>query len=191
MPDSYPTLVVNVSLTGADRDYDEHVTFLDREVRILRVGTNGDVAAAEELVGKWAGEADAIAVTGLREAREVGLSNGELAAMGRVLRSTSAVPVTDGHALRDVLDEWAIRHVQTEMPGYFDNARTVILGGSNHERATQTLRHFTSNLEFADPLLRLDLPARLHANPCSGSPSTRGCGRSERCRADSARSRPG
>lgn len=168
MPDTHPTLVVNVSLTGTDRDYDERVTFLDRDVRIVRVGTSGDVAAAEELVRTWSSDASAIAVTGLREARETGLYDGELAAIGRVMRATSAVPVTAGHALGDVLDEWAIRHVQTEMPGYFNNARTVVLGGSNHARATRTLRDFTSNLEFAHPLLRLDLSTRLHANPLLG-----------------------
>ena len=168
MPRSDSTLVVNVSLTGADRDYDVHGPFLDRDVRLLRVGTGGDVGAAEELVRKWADDATAIAVTGIREAREVGLYDGELAAIERVTRATTAVPVTDGHALGNVLDEWAIRHVQTEMPGYFTNARTVVLGGSNHERAIRILRDFTSNLEFADPLLRLDLAARLHATPLLG-----------------------
>ena len=76
-------------------------------------------------------------------------------------------PVTDGHALRDVLQEWAIRHVQTEMPGYFTNARTVVLGGLNHDRTTRILREFTDNIEFADPLLRLDLPARLSRQPAA------------------------
>src|SRR5450631_2510750 len=168
MPAASPILIVHVSLTGSDRDYDEHVTFLHHEFRIVRMGTNGDVAAAEALVRKWAGEAAAIAVTGIREARAAGLYDGELEAIERVKRATTAVPVTDGHALRDVLQEWAIRHVQTEMPGFFNNARTVVLGGLNHDRTTRILREFTSNLEFADPLLRLDLPARLDANPVLG-----------------------
>lgn len=162
MPDVDPTLVVNVSLAGADRDHDAHVTFLDHDVRVLRVGTAGDVAAAEELVRKWATDASAIAVTGIREAGERGIQQGEPAAIERIMRAASTVPVSAGHALGDVLDEWAIRHVQTEMPGYFNNARTVVLGGSNHERATRILRDFTSNVEFADPVLRLDLPDRLH-----------------------------
>jgi predicted amino acid dehydrogenase len=163
-----PALVVNVSLEGADQDYDEHVTFLHHDFRIVRMGTNGDVGAAEELVRKWATDAAAIAVTGIREARAAGLYDGELAAIERVMRATSEVPVTTGHALRDVLQEWAIRHVQTEMPGYFNNARTVVLGGLNHDRTTRILREFTQNLEFADPLLRLDLPARLDSNPVLG-----------------------
>ena len=168
MPVDNPTLVVNVSLTGSDRDYDEHVTFLQHDFRIVRMGTSGDVAAAEELVRKWADEAAAIAVTGIREARAAGLYDGELRAIERVARATAAVPVTTGHGLRDVLQEWAIRHVQTEMPGYFTNARTVVLGGLNHDRTTRILREFTQNLEFADPLLRWDLPAKLDSNPVLG-----------------------
>ncbi|MFZ0157832.1 MAG: hypothetical protein WAL50_02290 [Kineosporiaceae bacterium] len=168
MPRPTPTLVVNVSLMGSDRDYDEHVTFLNHAFRIVRVGTNGDVAAAEALARTWAEQAAAIAVTGIREARAAGLYDGELKAIERVMHAASAVPVTAGHALRDVLQEWAIRHVQTEMPGFFNNARIVVLGGVNHDRTTRILREFTPNLEFADPLLRLDLPARLDSHPVLG-----------------------
>ena len=168
MSGAKPILIVQVSLTGSDRDYDEHVTFLEHDFRIVRLGTNGDVAAAEALVRKWAEQAAAIAVTGIREARAAGLYDGELEAIERVRRATTAVPVTNGHALRDVLQEWAIRHVQNEMPGFFNNARTLVLGGVNHDRTTRILREFTPNLEFADPLLRLDLPARLDSNPVLG-----------------------
>jgi predicted amino acid dehydrogenase len=168
MSQTPPALVVNVSLTGPDRDYDEQVTFLDHELRIVRMGTGGDVDAAVDLVRKWADEASAVAVTGIREARAAGLYDGELDDIERVMRAADDVPVTNGHALRDVLQEWAIRHVQTEMPGYFTNARTVVLGGMNHERTTRVLREYTPNLEFADPLLRLDLPAKIDAVPVLG-----------------------
>jgi len=156
------TTVVNVSLAGPDRDYDEEVEFLNHGFRLLRVGTNGDVAAAERLVRDWADEAAAIAVTGIRDARATGLYDGDLAAVERLTRAATKVPVTDGYRLDDVLQEWAVRHVQTEMPGYFDNARTVVLGAANHDRTVRILREFTANLEFADPLLRLDLMGRLH-----------------------------
>ncbi|HEX6247083.1 MAG TPA: dehydrogenase [Nocardioidaceae bacterium] len=157
-------LVVNVSLGDPERDFDVHVTFLDQELRLVRQGVGGDVRAAEELVRKWAEEAAAIAVTGARDGRY----DAELDDLERIVRSTTAVPVTDGQALGAVLEEWMIRQVQTEMPGYFTNARTVVLGGRNHERTTRLLRAYTQNIEFADPLLRLDLPARLHSNPVLG-----------------------
>jgi predicted amino acid dehydrogenase len=168
MPPTKPLLVVNVSLTGPDRDYDETVTFLGRSIRLVRIGTSGDVASAEDAVGEWEHLADAIAVTGIREARAAGLYDGELEAVDRVKRATTLVPVTDGHSLRGVLQEWAIRHVQDEMPGYFTNARTLVLGGLNHHKTVRILREFTANLEFADPLLRWDVPSRVDANPLLG-----------------------
>ncbi len=160
--------VVDISLAGPDRDYDEHVTFLDHRFRIVRVGTGGDVAQARRLVAAWSSEASAVALSGLREARAAGLYDSEQATLTRLRAEAVGVPVTDGHALRDVLSEWAVRHVQTEMTGYFANARTVVLGGMNHDRTVRILREFTDNLTFVDPLLRLDLPRRLHSNPLLG-----------------------
>ncbi len=162
------TLVVDVSLAGSDRDYDEQVTFLDRDFRIVRLGTDGDVRAARELVRSWSGEADAIAVSGLREARAAGVRQARLETIRHLSGGGAAVPVTDGHGLSDVLQEWSVRHVQTEMPGFFDNARTVFLGSGRYNRTLRVLREFTSNIEYADPLLRLNLPARLRVNPVLG-----------------------
>jgi predicted amino acid dehydrogenase len=162
------SLVVNVSLADSADDYTTDVRFLQRSFRLVRVGTDGDVDAARALVRTWAGEAAAIAVTGIREARATGLYDGELEAIEQVRRATEAVPVVDGHVLQDVLQEWAIRHVHATMPGFFNNARTVVLGGVNHDRTTRVLREYTANLQFADPLLRFDLPARLDANPLLG-----------------------
>ncbi len=166
---SQPTLsVVNISLAGSDRDYDHEVTFLDREFHMRRIGTDGDVAAAEDLVRKWAVDADVIAVTGIREARAAGLYDGDLEAVERVKRASRLVPITDGHALRAVLQEWSIRQVNTEMPGYYTNARVVVLGGSNHDRTVRILREYTENFEFADPLLRFNLAGRTQSNPLVG-----------------------
>ncbi len=160
--------VVNVSLSSSQRDYDTEVTFLNRPFRIVRVGSDGDLAAAAELLVSWADTADAIALTGLREAQALGLYNGDPDGIDQVRGATSAVPVVDGRTLYDVLQEWAIRRVEQEMPGYFSNARTVVLGGLNHDRTTRVLKEFTQNLQFADPLLRLDVPATLDANPVLG-----------------------
>lgn len=168
MATSADITVVNVSLTGPERDHDTVVTFLDRTFRLVRVGTSGDVEEASRLVSTWGLRADAIAVTGVREARAAGLFDGELDAIESLKAATTQVPVTDGHVLGDVLQEWALRHVQTEMPGYFSNARTVVLGGLNHARTTRLLREHTDNIDFADPLLRLDLPARVAGNPVLG-----------------------
>ena len=59
-PSNQPALVVAVSLLDASGDYDEQVTFLGREVRLIRVGTGGQVDDAlvpgDEVGGAGAGD---------------------------------------------------------------------------------------------------------------------------------------
>lgn len=159
-------LIANVSVASSQRDYDVTANFLHHRFRIVRQGTDGDLAEAETLARSWQERgATVVAVTGIREARAVGLYHGDLAAVKKVRHAVSDTLVTDGHRLRDILQEWAIRHVQTEMPGFFDNARVAVLGDINHDRTVRVLREFTDNITIADPLLRFDIPARLDAVP--------------------------
>lgn len=167
MPRSTVHTVVNVSLADPDLDYDEQVTFLGRSYRIVRVGTSGDVHAAIDMVREWLPKADAFAVTGLREAQAARLiGEGDEGALERVKHAAGGVPVTDGKHMADVLQEWAIRHVNNDMPGFFSNARTVVLGAhAYHARTVLVLREHTQNIEFADPHERIDVPSLLKSNP--------------------------
>jgi predicted amino acid dehydrogenase len=84
------------------------------------------------------------------------------------MEEAGTTPVTDGTELLEVLQEWAVRRVETEMPGYFTNARTLVLGGRHHDRTVRILREHTDNIQYADPLLRLGLPDPTHLNPVAG-----------------------
>ncbi|HEV7203663.1 MAG TPA: hypothetical protein VGN18_03590 [Jatrophihabitans sp.] len=156
-----PALVVEVSLQDPVRDHDVHVSFLGHDFRLVRVGTGGGADEAAELATKWATHAQAIAVTGGAEALDPGGLG--VADVG--------VPVTTGTALREVLQEWAIRHLQSTMPGYFDNARVAVLGGPGHHVETRVLREFTANITPADPRL-LDLLGEFEALPLLGEVAT-------------------
>lgn len=115
-PRPSPALVVEVSLLGAGDDQDARVTFLGRDFRIMRVGANGRVEQAAVLLAKWAGRAQALALTGLPEAQAAGLHQSELAKLEQLVRATVVVPVAHGDRLRAVLQEWAVRHVQAQLP---------------------------------------------------------------------------
>ncbi len=161
--------VINISLGPAERDYATTVRWLDRSFHLIRVGTDGDEHRAVDLARDWAGTANAIAVSGVRDARTSGRYDGDLAAVARIM--SAADPdggvVTNGHALRDVLQEWTVRHAQTGIPGLFTNARVVVLGGMNHYRTSKVLTEFTPNLTFADPLLRYGVASLLDSVPAA------------------------
>lgn len=156
-----PSLIVNVTLSGPDRDYDQTVRFLGRSFRIVRVGAGGSVKRAVAELRRWSGEAAAIGVSGVHDAQVTGTLKGDPGklrkAIGAALATGSGAFVTDGHRLRNVLQEWTIRHLAGEMPGYFSNARVVVLGGGNHYRTTKVLSESTRNIRFADPAVEYGL----------------------------------
>jgi predicted amino acid dehydrogenase len=157
MSENGQSLVVNISLSGHERDYDESVEFLGSTFRIVRVGTGGSVKRAEEELRTWSGRAAAIGVSGVHDAMVSGTLKGDPASLRKAADEATGAVVTDGHRLRNVLQEWTIRNLAGEMPGYFANARVVVLGGRNHYRSTRVLSESTHNMHFADPAVEYGL----------------------------------
>ena len=164
-----PKTVVNVTFQGDEWDYDERVTLGGQRFRLVRVGTSGDAAAAEDHVWRWSLDADAIAVSGIREARAAGHFAGRIEDLQRIKGATTRVPVRDDSLLTDILQEWAIRRVEAEMPGYFANARVVVVGGTTRERTIAVLREFTDNIIFDEPGHDLVLPGQVKTNPVTAT----------------------
>lgn len=162
-------IVVNVSFQGDEWDYDERVTVAGQRFRLVRVGTSGNVEAAQDSVRRWAEEADAIAVSGVREARAAGHDAGRTADLQRVKDTTTRIPVRDDSLLADIFQEWAIRRVEAEMPGYFANARIVVVGATTRERTVAVLREFTDNIIFDEAGHDFVLPGRAKTNPITAT----------------------
>ena len=83
----------------------------------VRVGASGEAVAAADSVRRWSENADAIALSGVREARVSGHETSRLEDLQRIKDATTRVPVHDDSLLADIFQEWAIRRVDAEMPG--------------------------------------------------------------------------
>ncbi len=168
-PADPPLVVVEISLGASERDHDVTVEFLGRPVRLLRIGTDGDLRTAETLVRRWVPLADAIAVNGAAEALATGALDTDPAEAIRRLKAASADgTATDGRRLHEVLQEWSVRWVQNEMPGYFSNARTIVLG-ADHARTVRVLREFTDNIHVQRPPAPDGWAGRLSPAPALGA----------------------
>ena len=166
-----PLLVVEISLGSSARDHDVAVEFLGRPVRLVRIGTDGDLRVAEELVRRWGVLADAVAVNGAAEALATGaLTTDPAAAIRQLMAAATDGTATDGRRLHEVLQEWSVRWVQNEMPGYFSNARTTVLG-ADHARTVGVLREFTDNIELQHLTPGIGFGARLSPGPLLGAVS--------------------
>lgn len=161
-PDPTKT-VVSIHLGSSRDDYDFTTRFLDQHFRVLRRGADQDITRAEQLISDWQDKASAIALEGMRDQQRVGAFRFEHHLTRRLQHTAQNLPITTGTELRDILQEWAIRHLQNEQKGFFNNANVLVFSGAQHYRSARVLAEFTDNLRFADPVLQLGIPKFLHS----------------------------
>ncbi|MGX1200555.1 dehydrogenase [Marinobacter sp. MBR-105] len=153
--------VVSVSQGSSEYDYELETTFLEQPFRIIRVGTDGNLERAEAVLDSVCGEADAIGLSMIHDHYQVGREQLEHPDTARLEACIPDKPVTTGAGLRGILQEWAVRHTQTELGHFFDNARVLFLNGQAGYRIAKALSEHTDNLFFADPYLDFGVPRLL------------------------------
>jgi predicted amino acid dehydrogenase len=153
--------VISISLGSTSQDFAFTTTLSGQRLRVQRLGTDGQVARATALIKQWDGRAEAIGLGVLKETGRLRAHSLTDAQVARLQGSTLHTPVTTGTRLREVLLEWALRHTQTELGRYFDNANVLFFSGLTHYKLAMAMQEYTPNLHFADPLLQLGLPKLL------------------------------
>jgi predicted amino acid dehydrogenase len=140
--------VVGISLGSGKEDFETRARFLGQTFEVRRLGANGNAARAARLLQGCQGRADAVGLGFTEDA-------------DRLAGEVSGIPVTTGHRLDDILQEWALRHVQQQLGDYFNNAKVLFFSGRERYKLARAMSEYTQNLEFADPLLQLGVPKLL------------------------------
>jgi predicted amino acid dehydrogenase len=153
--------VVGISLGASNQDFAFSTRFLTQKFKVRRLGTNASTERAVKLLEHWQNHADAIGLGVVKGSYTVG-SRRYVEKDSEAMRSAvTRVPVTTGGRLNDILQEWALRHVQIKLGSYFNNAKVLFFSGRTNYKVALAMSEYTQNLEFADPLLQLGVPKML------------------------------
>ncbi|QFS87350.1 MULTISPECIES: dehydrogenase [unclassified Marinobacter] len=155
--------VVSVSQGSSEYDYELETEFLGHTFRVVRVGTDGNLDRAEAVLDSIRAQADAIGLSMIHDHYQVGREQLEHPDTARLEACVPDKPITTGAGLRGILQEWAVRHTQTELGHFFDNARVLFLNGQAGFRIARALSEHTDNLFFADPYLDFGVPRLLNS----------------------------
>jgi predicted amino acid dehydrogenase len=153
--------VISISLGSKSQDFEFTTTFLGQKLRVQRAGTDGSTAKAAKLLRHWERHADAIGLGVVKDSYRIGAQRLIDKDTSRLSRVVTRVPLTTGARLADIFLEWAVRHTQTELGHYFDNANVLFFSGMANYKLAMSMSEYTSNLQFADPLLQLGVPKLL------------------------------
>ncbi len=150
--------VIGVSLGAKQHDYQLRTQLLGQPMQVRRLGTDADLAEARRLLRHWNTRADAV---GLGLAKDSGGPDRDEDRTAQLRALVTHAPASDGARLTDIVLEWAVRHAQSTLGHYFDNARVLFFSGLAHQKLALSMSEYTPNLHFADPVLQLGSPKLL------------------------------
>ena len=154
--------VIGISLGAKSQDFDFRTRFLGVDAARAPPRHRRQPAQAAKLLRHWDTQADAIGLGLVKDSGGVAAAAAG-ATPGREAgaRWPRHVPVSHGARLADLFLEWAVRHAQSTLGHYFDNARVLFFSGLANQKLAMSMAEYTANLQFADPLLQLGVPKLL------------------------------
>lgn len=149
--------VVSVSLGSHSRDTDQEVEVLGQRVHIRRVGTNGDLAAAEALISELDGKVDAIGLGGIDLYFAVRDRRYYVQDALRLKRAAKRTPVVCGAGLKNSLERLAVRSLD-ERVGWSER-RVLMVSAVDRFGMGEELALQGADVLYGDVVFALGLPA--------------------------------
>lgn len=153
--------VVSVSLGSGNRDTDQVVELLGRQVRLRRIGVGGDLSRARSVIAELDGKVDAIGLGGIDlyvAIRGRRYYFRDALAMARAARST---PVVCGAGLKNSLERLAV-HALTPRLSLGEKSVLMVSAVDRFGMAEELSKSARSVL-FGDVIFALGLPVPLRS----------------------------
>ncbi len=152
---------VGISLGSGEHNFELETSFLGQRLKVWRLGTDASATKTVKLLKAWERHADAIGLAVVRDKYALPSRRDIDRDVTQLTGVVTRVPVTTGARLADILQEWAVRHVQNTLGSFFTNASVLFFSGMSNLKLAQTMYEYTQNVSFADPLLQLGIPKLL------------------------------
>jgi hypothetical protein len=107
--------IVSVSLGSSKRDHRVEVEFLGEKVTIERIGTNGDLEKAIELIKQLDGKVSAFGLGGIDLYLIAGSKKFLIKDAARMARAAKLSPVLDGSGLKNTLERQVVDYLENNL----------------------------------------------------------------------------
>jgi predicted amino acid dehydrogenase len=150
--------IVSISLGSSARDYRFTATILGRIVEVERMGADGDIRRAADMVRAYDGRVDAIGLGGLTPVFRVGRARYPHHEAIAIAAQAQRTPVVDGGVIKSTLERWAVAQAVRKVPSLFRYKRILLTSGIERYQLAAAIAQYDGDLRFADPIIHLGLP---------------------------------
>jgi predicted amino acid dehydrogenase len=134
------------------------VTFAGQAVEITQVGGEGKPECVRELIARYDGKVDAIALEGMPAQLKLGSATRAHLEGQKLRAAAKQTPVVDGSGVRDGLERWAVMLANRAQPGIFSEKYILMAPGVNHSGLADEISKHSPAMRYADPFVFFNLP---------------------------------
>lgn len=155
--------VVSVSLGSSKRNHRWETELLGHRVVVERIGTDGDMRRAIELIRELDGQVDALGLGGIDLYIRAGDRCWAFRDALRMAAAARRTPVVDGGGLKDTLERWVIEYLIREEGWQFAGRRTLMVLAVDRFGMAEALVEAGADVIFGDLIFGLGVPVPLRS----------------------------
>lgn len=150
--------VVSVSLGAGSRDYTIQLELLGQRVVLQRIGTDGSLPRAGELLKKLDGQVDVLALGGINMCYRVGRYRFPLRQAQKLRALVKHTPLVDGAAIKQSVEAHTVKYLAAHYGWPRANQRVLVVSALDRWALAEELEDMGCQLIIGDALFALGLP---------------------------------
>lgn len=157
--------VVSISLGSSKRDHKVEAEFLGEEFLIERIGTDGDMDRAIQLIRQLDGKVDAFGMGGIDLYLVAGGRRYAIREAKKIAAAAQITPIVDGSGLKNTLERRVINYLQEELGWELKGKRALVVSGVDRFGIAEALWDAGCKMTYGDFVFALGIPISIHSLP--------------------------
>ncbi|MDD2402605.1 MAG: quinate 5-dehydrogenase [Clostridia bacterium] len=150
--------IVSVSLGSSCRDHAVETKIMGEQFKIERIGTNGDIDKAINLIRLLDGKVDAFGMGGIDLYIRAGHKRYILKDAMRLQEAAKITPMVDGGGLKNTLERYVVRYLLEKGLCSFSGKDVLLVCGMDRFGMAEALVEEGANVTFGDLIFGLNIP---------------------------------
>lgn len=154
--------IVSVSLGSSKRNHQVVTKFADEKFLLERIGTDGSIEKAIDLVKSLRNQVDAIGLGGMDLYIYAGKKRYTFREAKKIAKAAGTTPIVDGSGLKNTLEKKVILELQEQKIIEFKDKKVLLVCGVDRMGMAEAFEICQSKVLFGDLLFGLGLPIGIY-----------------------------
>jgi len=150
--------VMSVSLGSSSRDHSVETEVLGEKMLIERIGTDGDIDRAVQIIREYDGKVSAFGLGGIDLYIYAGPKRYTFRDAEKIARAARVTPVVDGSGLKNTLERKVITYLQEELGMSFTDKKVLMVCAVDRFGMAESFCRAGADMTFGDLIFALGMP---------------------------------